>query len=72
MTEAMDRYLRESEFFNAGEEVGLEKGLERGIEQNKRDVVLAMNNDKAPYSLISKYTKLSISKIKEIINSNEK
>ena len=70
MTEAMDRYLRESEFFNAGEEYGLERGIERGGEQKERDVVLAMNNDKAPYSLISKYTKLSISKIKEIINAN--
>ena len=67
MTEAMDRYFMEMEAFDAGEQSGIEKG----IEKEKQDTVLNMYEDKVPFKTISKYTKLSVDKIKEIINSRK-
>ena len=57
----------EMEAFDAGEQSGLEKG----IEKEKQDTVLNMYEDKVPFKTISKYTKLSVDKIKEIINSRK-
>ena len=75
MTEAMDRYFMEMEAYEAGElsgvEQGIEKGIEQGIEKNQQNIVLSMYEEKVPYKTISKYTKLSIDKIKEIINNRK-
>ena len=67
MTEAMDRYFMEMEAFDAGEQIG----MERGIEKNQENVVLNMHKDKVPFKTISKYTKLSVDKVKEIINNKK-
>ena len=67
MTEAMDRYFMEMEAFDAGEQSGIEKG----IEKEKQNIILSMYEDKVPFKTISKYTKLSIDKIKEIINNKK-
>ena len=67
MTEAMNRYFMEMEAFDAGEQSGIEKG----IAKKENDIVLSMYEDKVPFKTISKYTKLSIDKIKVIINSKK-
>ena len=64
MTEAMDKYFMEMEAFDAGEQIGIEK--------KENDIVLNMYEDKVPFKTISKYTKLSIDKIKEIIDNRNK
>ena len=63
MTESMDRYFMEMEAFDAGEQSEIEK--------EKQNTVLNMYEDKVPFKTISKYTKLSIDKIKEIVNSKK-
>ena len=68
MTEAMDKYFMEMEAFDAGEQIG----MERGIEKNQQNIVLNMYEEKYDIKSISKITKLSIDKIKEIINNRNK
>ena len=63
MTESMDRYFMEMEAFDAGEQSGIEK--------EKQNTVLNMYEDKVPFKTISKYTKLSIDKITEIVKSKK-
>ena len=67
MTESMDRYFMEMEAFDAGEQSGIEKG----IEKKENDIVLNMYEEKFDLKSISKITKLSIDKIKEIINNRK-
>ena len=69
MTEAMDRYFMEMEAYEAGEYFGVEKGIVKGENKKEQDIVLNMYDNKVPFKTISKYTKLSIDKIKEIVNS---
>ena len=69
MTEAMDKYFMEMEAYEAGEERGIKQGIEQGIEKNQQNIVLNMYEDKVSFKTISKYTKLSIDKIKEIVNN---
>ena len=67
MTEAMDRYFMEMEAYEVGELLGIEKG----IEKNQQNVVLSMYEEKMDLNVISKITKLSIDKIKDIINNRK-
>jgi len=59
MTEGMERYFLDQQAYGMGEE------------KKENDIVLNMYKDKVWFKTISKYTKLSIDKIKEIINSNK-
>ena len=63
MTEEMDRYFMEMDAFDAG--------IDKGIEQEKKNIVLNMFNKKFDLKTISDISKLSISKIKEIIKANK-
>jgi len=66
MTYEMDKKLREMDLYLAG----LEDGEEKGSAQKNKEIVLNMVKDKVPLNLISKYTKVSIRKIKEIIKTD--
>ena len=44
------------------------KSLKKGIEQREKEIVINMYNDKCSLELISKYTKLTIDEIKNIIS----
>ena len=74
MTYEMDKRLREMELvqsgYDEGIEQGIEQGIERGLAQKNKEIVLNMVKDKVPLNLISKYTKVSIRKIKEIIKTD--
>ena len=72
MTELMEENILREESYHFGKMDGIKEGIEQGIEKNKRDIVINMVKDRVPFKLISKYTKLSISKIKDIVNSNNK
>ena len=43
-------------------------GEEKGIEQNKREMVIVMNNNNESIEKISKYTGLTIPEIEQIIS----
>ena len=62
--------LQEIEFnaYAIGEEKGLEQGISQGIEQNKREMVIVMNNNNESIEKISKYTGLTIPEIEQIIS----
>ena len=68
MTEGMEKYFLDQQAYEMGEE----KGINIGIEKNQHNIVLNMYKDNVPFKTISKYTKLSINKIKEIINNKNK
>ena len=76
MTELMEENILREESYHFGKidgiKEGIERGIEQGIEKNKRDIVINMVKDRVPFKLISKYTKLSTNKIKEIIKTNNK
>ena len=63
MVEAINEYFLEQEAYNAGEKIGIEK--------NQNNIVLNMYEEKFDLKSISRITKLSIDKIKEIINSKK-
>ena len=44
---------------------------ELGREENMREIIINMFNDKMPLDLIAKYTKLSLGKVKKIINEEQ-
>ena len=67
----IEQHFRDEAIYDLIEERGIEKSIEKGIEKKNRDIVLNMFNDSVPFKLISKYTKLSINKIKEIINDSD-
>ena len=67
MTEGMERYFIEQQAYEMGEE----KGINIGIEKEKNNMVLNMYEEKFDLKSISRITKLSIDKIKEIINSKK-
>ena len=48
--------------------IGEEKGLEKGIEQNKREMVISLNNQGVSLDVISKASNLTIPEIEQIIN----
>ena len=52
-----------------GREEGLEKGLERGLELRDREIVLNMHAENLPAESISKLTKITLEKVKKIIES---
>ena len=51
---------------------GFAEGVEQGIKQNQKEIVINMYNDKVDIKTISKYTKLSINKINEILETYKK
>ena len=59
MTEGMERYFLDQQAYEMGEE--------KGIEKRDNDIVLNMYEEKFDLKSISRITKLSINKIKEII-----
>ena len=63
MTEGMERYFLDQQAYEMGEE--------KGIEKRDNDIVLNMYEEKFDLKSISRITKLSINKIKEIINNNK-
>ena len=69
MTQHVQETLHAKQIQKAKEE-GIERGIEYGIERGEHQKAVAiaheMLNDNAPLEMISRYTKLSISKIKEI------
>ena len=50
-----------------GIEQGIEKGIEQGIEQSQAEIVLNMLGEGLDEATISKFTKIDIEKVKEII-----
>ena len=52
-----------------GIEQGIEKGIEKGIAQNKREMVINMYHNQVSIEIIAKCANISISEVKEIINS---
>ena len=49
------------------EKKGIEKGIEQGIEQSQAEIVLNMLGEGLDEATISKFTKIDIEKVKEII-----
>jgi len=76
----IEMHFRDEAIYDAGEASGISKGISQGIsqgilqgiDQTKRDVVLSMYENNEPLEKISKYNRLSISKIKKIIKSANK
>ena len=66
--ELMEENILREESYHFGKIDGIKEGIEQGMEK----IVINMVKDRVPFKLISKYTKLSISKIKDIVNSNNK
>ena len=52
------------------EKKGIEKGIEQGIEQNQVEIVLNMLGEGLDEATISKFTKIDIEKVKEIIKKH--
>ena len=75
----MDQKAIAAKGFDNGVQVGLERGLEQGIaqgieqgiEQGIKQVVINMFHQNVSLDDISKFTKLDIEKIKEIIKNNK-
>ena len=61
----IEMHFRDEAIFDAGEA----KGLAKGLETKERDVVLTMYEEKYDLKSISKISKLSLAKVKEIIKS---
>ena len=67
----MDQKAIAAKGFDNGVQVGLERGLEQGIEQGIKQVVINMFHQNVSLDDISKFTKLDIEKIKEIIKNTK-
>lgn len=72
MSEEMEEFIEKHTMYHSGLEVGLERGIEKGIQENQKEVVLNMHQDNVDLDIISKYTKLSVEEIKQIIKENSK
>ena len=53
-----------------GIEQGIKKGMKQGIEQNQAEIVLNMLGEGLDEATISKFTKIDIEKVKEIIKKH--
>ena len=64
MSESLQRYLELQEIeFNA-----YAIGEEKGIEQNKREMIISLNNQGVSLDIISKASNLTIPEVEQIIN----
>ena len=70
MNMGIELHFRDEAIYDMGVEKGIEKGIDKGIEQEKKNIVLNMIKNNLSLETIKKCTKLSISKIKEIIKTN--
>ena len=66
----MDEIIEENVAKQTAYLVGHDDGKEEGILENQKEVVLNMHKDNVNLETISKYTKLTIEEIEEILNSN--
>ena len=53
-----------------GIEQGIKKGMKQGIEQNQAEIVLNMLGEGLDEATISKFTKIDIEKVKDIIKKH--
>ena len=53
-----------------GIEQGIKQGMKQGIEQNQAEIVLNMLGEGLDEATISKFTKIDIQKVKEIIKKH--
>ena len=74
VTELMERNIMLEETYTKGKIEGKKEGKKEGIQEGKietqRNTVISMFKDNVPFKLISRYTNLSINKIKSIIKSS--
>ena len=66
----MTKSLYDPEVEKKGIEKGIEQGIEKGIEQNQAEIVLNMLGEGLDEATISKFTKIDIEKVKEIIKKH--
>ena len=71
MDEIIEENVAKQTAYLVGYDDGKEEGIKEGILENQKEVVLNMHKDNVNLETISKYTKLTIEEIEEIINNSK-
>lgn len=66
----MTKSLYDPEVEKKGIEKGIEKGTEKGIEKNQVEIVLNMLGEGIDEATISRFTKIDIERVREIIKKH--
>ena len=66
----MTKSLYDPEVEKKGIEKGFEKGIEKGIEKNQVEIVLNMLGEGLDEATISRFTKIDIERVREIIKKH--
>ena len=66
----MTKSLYDPEVEKKGIEKGIEKGTEKGIEKNQVEIVLNMLGEGLDEATISRFTKIDIERVREIIKKH--
>ena len=70
VADMLGAYYDEKFIWSRSWKKGIEKGIEQGIEQNQVEIVLNMLGEGLDEATISKFTKIDIEKVKEIIKKH--
>ena len=66
----MTKSLYDPEVEKKGIEKGIEQGIEQGIEKNQVEIVLNMLGEGLDEATISRFTKIDIERVREIIKKH--